>query len=556
MFGFPDDDLPGLPRHTPTQHPMPCPLPGVLLAYADEHDTSITPRRRARILDHVRCCEKCQMHLERAVDGVLDGVHEIYKDAYDVNQAALRRREANFRDELHAQMKALRQPLGAARPTRPRPARPLASARPLGSDHSSVSAHPFVSVHPLASGHSFKPWHSVAAIVAVVVMGVMLLRPAAVVIHAEELIERAIAYDRAHIAGLRQRVHRELSTGMMAFARTVPGMPRLTSFADYRDVVDGTVSSETRLVGVGVRDREPHAELTRLFERHHFDWRKPFCLTCYRTWRASLPRKHDTVTLTGDMLVLRTTTPDGALREVTLTFRRDSYRLVRQTFLFEGLGHIVIAELERRQAAPANQLASAAGARAAADTGTGTLTPRITSRPPAVGEPSPAALRKISLSRWLDRNFPPSASAARSAFLPDIERRSSSVRRHLIELQRLASISSSTKVKNGTDAERAMVQQRVELEYQALTTHLRALEEHLTVLFGDGSRSFEFRTPLPTDWDRRASVAMPHATRLTHRLQRLFTRDDLPPEETEASRPRSARAAFEALWESIHGENR
>ena len=500
---------------------MPCPPLGVFLAYADEHDMSISPRRRARIFEHVRCCEACQMHLERAADGVLHGLHEIYKEAYEVNQAAtLRRRETSFRRELHTQVKELVPPLGSESPRKQR--RPIAPMAPI------------------------------AATLAAIAVGAMLLRPAAVVIHAEELIERAIAYDREHIAGLRQRVRRDLSTGMMALSRPVPGMSRITAFSEVRNVVDGAVSTGMRLVAAA--NREAYDELTRLFAKHQFDWNRPFCLTCYRAWHASLSQKHDTVTLTGDMLVLTTTTSEGDLREVTLTFRRDSYCLVRQTFLFEGLGHIVIEEQERHEATPATQLASAAASRAVVDAGTGTLAPGVGSRPPAVGDPSRSASRRPALSRWLDRTFPPSASAARSAFLPDIERRSSSVRQHLIELQRLASISESAKVKNGTDAERAVVQQQVELEYQALITHLSALEGSLSVLFGNRDRSLDFPTALPTDWERRASAAMPHATRLEHRLQRVFTRDDLPTEETKPSRPRSARASFEALWESIHGD--
>jgi hypothetical protein len=517
MFGLPDDDFPGRRSYTPEPHPMPCPPLGVFLAYADEHDMSISPRRRARIFEHVRCCESCQMHLERAVDGVLHGLHEIYKEAYEVNQAAvLRGRETRFRRELHTQNKVLTPPLGSTSPQKQR-----------------------------------LPIAPIAATLAALAVGVMLLRPAAVVIHAEELIDRAIAYDREHIAGLRQRVRRDFSTGMMALTRPVPGLAKITAFSDVRDVVGGTVSTGMRLVAAG--DREPHDEITRLFAKHHFDWNRPLCLTCYREWRGSLSRKHDTTTLTGDMLVLTTTTSEGELREVTLTFRRDPYRLVRQTFLFEGLGHFVIEEQERHEAAPASQLASAAASRAVVDAGTGTLAPGVGSRPPAVGDPSRSASRRPALSRWLDRTFPSSASAARSAFLPDIERRSSSVRQHLIELQRLASISESAKVKNGTDAERAVVQQQVELEYQALITHLSALEGSLSVLFGNRDRSLDFPTVLPTDWERRASTAMPHATRLEHRLQRIFTRDDLPPEDTKASRPRSARASFEALWESIHG---
>jgi hypothetical protein len=236
---------------------------------------------------------------------------------------------------------------------------------------------------------------------------------------------------------------------------------------------------------------------------------------------------------------------------VTLAFDRDSYRLVRQTFLFEGLGRIAVEELERR-AAPANQRASAAS-RAAVDGGAGTLAPPVSSRPPAAGDLARGTAR-TPLSRWLDRTFPPSAAVARSTFLPEVERRSSSVRQHLIVLQRLANVSDSAKLKNGTDADRVKLLQQVELEYQAVITHLRALEERMNLLLGTGTRVIELRTSVPTDWQRRASTALPHATRLEYRLRRIFTHDDLPLEETQPFRPRSARAAFEALWAAIHGK--
>jgi hypothetical protein len=522
LFGYPDDDFPHMshhhdPRDTGRRHPMPCPPPGILLAYADEQDTSLTPRRRQRIRDHVHCCERCFSHVELvAFSEEMHGVAEMLRADYEFNLPARRRREARFREELHKQKKR--------------------TAPPLGSHHRLLQ------------------WLTIAATFMAIAVGLMLLRPATVVIHAEELIERAMAYEREHPNESR-RVRQSLAAPTITpgpghgTGSGKSGVSRVAPFYEIRDVVDGAFSAEMRFVNV--REREAHAELARLFEAHRFDWRKPFCVACYRAWRASLSKKRDTVTLTGDIYLLRTTTSEGNLREVTLALDRDSYRLVRQTFLFEGLGLIAVEEVERL-AAPANKRASAA--RATVDDGAGTLAPPIISRPPAAGDLARKAARP-PLSRWLDRNFSPS-NTARSTFLPDVERGSSSVRQHLIVLQRLANGSAGEKLKNGTEADRAKLQQQVELEYQAVITHLRALEERLNLLLGTGTRTFELRTPLPADWQRRVSTALPHATRLDHRLRRIYTYDDLPHEETEASRPRSARAAFEALWESIHGNQR
>ena len=122
LFGFPDDDFAGMPRrtrarHTAARHPMPCPPLGILLAYADENDTSITPRRR-RAHPRARALlrDVLHEHVERGFDEVLHGVHEILKDAYDVNQAALRRRESRFQQALHVQIKQTAPPLGSHYP--------------------------------------------------------------------------------------------------------------------------------------------------------------------------------------------------------------------------------------------------------------------------------------------------------------------------------------------------------------------------------------------------------------------------------------------------------
>ena len=515
-FGPCDDDGSDLRRYiSGRRHAMRCPPVAILAVYAKENDPSLTPRRRDRVREHVRRCERCAAQVDRLFDGVFHDVFELLQHDYDANQARVQRRGLGFKQALHEQIKLKAPPLG--------------------------SRYPVTDLVPIA------------AIVAVIAMTLVLLRPAVAVMQAEELIERALAYDRDH-AGEPRRVRHTLGAPALTLGPTAP-TASAKPFSEIRDVVDGAFVSEMRLVNM--RERDAHAELARLLRQHGFDWRKPFCLTCYQTWRNSLSRKRDSVTLTGDFIQLRTTTSEGSLREVTQYFERDSLRLVRQTLLFEGLGLIALEEVERQSAsAPASQRAAAsAPSRGVVDTGDGTLAPSVSNRQPAGADVARAAQR-IPLSRWLDRTFPPTAAAARSTFLPDVARLSSSVREHLVVLQRLANVSASEKVKEGTDADRAKMFQQVELEYQAVITHLRALEERLNLLLGTGTRSGESRTSVPADWQRRASTALPHATRLEHRLGRLFTHDDLPREETQASRPRSTRAAFEALWESIHGNQR
>ena len=121
LFGLPDDEFSGMPRHTAratraARHPMPCPPLGILLAYANEHDTSLTPRRRLRIREHVHCCETCFTHVERAYEEVLHGVAEMLKESYDFNQAVIRRRDSRFQEALHAQVKLTAPPLGSHYP--------------------------------------------------------------------------------------------------------------------------------------------------------------------------------------------------------------------------------------------------------------------------------------------------------------------------------------------------------------------------------------------------------------------------------------------------------
>jgi hypothetical protein len=518
-------------------HPMPCPTLAVLIAYADDSDASISWRRRQRIREHIRRCDACHGHVARGFDEVFHGVHEILKDALDVNQTARRTRDSRFQHALHAQKIELIAP-------------------------------------PLDSRWPVERWLALAATLAAIATGLLLLRPAVPVIHAEELIERAIAYERDHAAGSRQRVRQSLHASMFTPTRTASGTsgaaaPRVVPFSTIRTVVDGAVAAGTLPASASQGERDAQLALARLLEKHHFDWRRPFCLACYRAWHASLPHKRDTVTITGDMLALRTTTSDGDLREVTLTFRRDSHRIVRQAFIFEGLGRIEFEEIERHdstpvrtqattpQSAPANQHASSVDSRAVVSADAGRLAPIVTSRPPAAGDIERVAPPRLGLSRWLERTFPKSAFEARTTFLPNLERRASSVRQHLIALQRFANLSAAKaggRATEATEADRIKLRQQIELEYQSMRTHLNALEGHLNLLVGTGTRSMESRAPLPDDWARRAREALPHATRLDYRLQRLFTREDLPPEETRVDRPQSVRATFEALWESIQAD--
>ena len=334
-------------------------------------------------------------------------------------------------------------------------------------------------------------------------------------------------------------------------------LPRVAPFTAFRDVVDGAFIAEMRPVNMS--EREAHPALERLFEKHRFDWRKPFCLTCYqRVARVALtearygddhrrhaPSAHHDLRrrpARSDAL-LPIATPVAS--SVRLSCSRGSAASPSRNWSVKPRHH------------RASQSARVRGRRAprwtAAQARSRRPSPAVR-RPPAT---SHAARRAAPLSRWLDRNFAPSTAAARTTFLPDVERRSSSVRQHLVVLQRLANVSASEKWKNGTDADRAKLRQQVELEYQAVITHLQrarrtpqraARHGHALVRVARTPLALRLAAPRLDGHAARHAPAVSPAAAL--RARRSPTRGNAA--LTSALRPRG----FESLWESIHGNQR
>jgi hypothetical protein len=441
---LPEDDLPDLldPSADDDVHDssalrtMACPPLGVLIVYADTSDLSITERRRARIREHVRCCDVCQRHLEKLDEEMLQDVADILLDSFKFNEEVLRARDQRWERGLKEQCLQM---------------------------------------------------------------------------------------------GEKPRAYRTMPSRLVVFGEATTDSTIGSGPGAASAVTSGSASGSTSESS----SRSPQTERLDCHERYP----RPL-----RRWLAVAA----TITVIGGGLFVR---PSSVILHAEELILR-AIEAIRQTIT----GAAPRSSVEASAIAPAAQATAADSVTASAGvtSGAGTFASSANSRPPAISsfEP-PTAPPGPRLSRWLARNFAGSTSAARRSFLPTIERRASLVRQHLIFLQRLARHQANAKPTkdDGVDARR-----RIEAEYQSLNTHLRVLEQHLNVLVGTGTRSAELRAPPPDDWERRASEALPHATRLEQRLKRLFARDDLPPEEARGATPGSVRDAFELLWESIHGK--
>jgi hypothetical protein len=182
------------------------------------------------------------------------------------------------------------------------------------------------------------------------------------VVQADELLERAATVERRRPAGSAQRLRMRLlpnDTPLHAMAKP--------SFTGIEELTDGmTVIGPTATVPDGMPET-----LARLLEQHQFDWRQPFSVARFKMLRGTLVHRHDRViedTLTGQpVLVLRATADDGDLREAELIVERDTFHVIRETFVFQGVGRLEIEEVAQwvRHAEPPRETPAAAAVAAA-----------------------------------------------------------------------------------------------------------------------------------------------------------------------------------------------
>jgi hypothetical protein len=203
-----------------------------------------------------------------------------------------------------------------------------------------------------------------AAILALVVGTFLFSRTHTAVLRADALLQRAVAESHAQPAGVDrvQRVRIQLkpanaraaATWRRAALTSGPDLTQADAVTVVREVVNGlAIAPGTEPPSASVA---PPAALAHVLDLQPVDWQHPLGIERLQTWRLALTDKHDQITNIGpDLVMLRTTTMQGVLREVTLVMRRDSYRVIRQSLLFDGLGLVEIEEIAQstRPALPA-----------------------------------------------------------------------------------------------------------------------------------------------------------------------------------------------------------
>jgi hypothetical protein len=521
----------------------PCPSLGDLVLAADG---GLSPSHKTSMMAHLRQCAACRDRLNQA---------NAFLEASADMEAADGAVEISSSDSVSVAAMAigLDEELGAEYDSEAKTeARNHEFVRRLHRQKQDV-------IHRQPAGR-MRQWLPAAALIPLLIVGLTVSRMQTVV-RAEELLSRASHHERSQPADRLQRVHIRLTPGIPAFAPLAsgsrPAAPRVPAFLSVRDMTGGVAldawPDATEASGA-------HAALADTLARHGFVSRQPLSLSGVHAWRATPGRKHDEVFISGDLLVLRTTTSAGELREVELTVRRHDYHVVKLTLAFEGLGRLEIAEIDdstrrvvKAAAAPRAPIASspvdmtASSAPALAARAGMTEAAAAASVSPLTGS---ANVAPRGLSRWLDRTF--GARPASKTFVPDLQRLVAEVRQQLGALDTLARRYPEEEVEqqwNGAD--RAALRRRVDAAYGAISRDLNDLDSRINVLYGATDRTIPL-ADAPSDWRRRAAAALAHAEAMDREVRQLLTFADVPSGEARDAGKRPVLSTFGELWDVVH----
>lgn len=504
------------------------------------HERELPPEECASVTAHAGRCAACQARLREA-DAIIQAAGStLTVDVF--NDPASRARAERFAEKLHERKQT--------RIHRP-------AQRPMHR------------------------WVSVAAVLPLLITGLLLSRPNTTILHADELIARAVTQARQRPAGAiaMQRVRIRLTPAMNA-APTESGATRYRPFLAVRELTNGAgaqawpiAASVTSAAAVAADD----ASLTRLLEAHRFDWREPLNIERFLAWRATLSDRRDRVSVPNDAeFVLRTTTPEGLLREVHLTLDRRTFRVVRQLLVFDGIGSLEIEEIAEwvRRDAPADVM------RVTETAAVETPALRLLPRAPVAPERIDAA--PVALTIWLDRTFGPGVSPTKATFVPDVRHLLADATRQLNALYALAPRPSDAAIwgepkepasgdpsafieptavtagnglasgpTDASQAEGADHAASVDQRYREVNTTLGRLSSRMAVMFGSTSRC-EARDRAPADWSSRTAAGLDRSRRLERLMQTLLAQADVPDAERSPDGERQASRAFDALWDAMN----
>jgi hypothetical protein len=419
-------------------------------------------------------------------------------------------------------------------------------------------------------------------------ISVGLQRFAPIIVHAEELLTRAAAAEqRAQMDSVVQRLRLRLSP---AVGRAIQVRP----FSVIREV-DSAVDvppADSLMSGLP-------AALVTAASRYPFDPRQPLSVAGFITWRAGLRGAHDYVTVSDDLLLLRTTTVDDpSLRLAELAVRQDTYHAMRLSLVLANIGRLDVEEIARsarprplhaversvsQESAPdmetldraeldarlilrtndfdlgraAQVYRSATDIRVDGRLPTKMATrlaalPRVRVSPGSQRQAplAPPAVPSAALARWLDRAF--GQAPVRHVFLPRLQTVTWRVEQRLDALGSLATRYSEETAQRLSPTSRASLELLVTRHHAELTKDLILLKGQLTALEMTRRKLTFAQAHVPGDWRRRVNLARPEARRVGRMVRELMALDDLPRSERPNSGQSPLGAAFERMWQMLN----
>ena len=92
--------------------------------------------------------------------------------------------------------------------------------------------------------------------------------------------------------------------------------------------------------------RSARSEIEQTFLQAHLNWQDPLSAATYKDWHNNLDQKHDQVSLSGDnLLILTTTTDEGPIAEARLTFRTPDFHPIAAILLLHDARQVEVTEL-------------------------------------------------------------------------------------------------------------------------------------------------------------------------------------------------------------------